>query len=93
MRYIDKVIKGEGPFNAFMHKFRPGWDKLPRYENCWTLWDVHVERFYEKGPNDDNYNVYFWLIMPSNDPDKGFCDWSQRRLEIYEGIRSGRITG
>ena len=92
-RYIDKVIKGEAAFNAFMDKFRPGWRDIQRVENIWHFADLTVERFYEKGPDDEYYKEFFWLVMPSNNPDKGFTQISDRRHEIYEGIRAGKIRG
>lgn len=94
MRYIDKVIKGEDAFAAFMDRFRPGWREVPRCENTWQIFDIHVERFYERGPQDDHYKEFFWLVMPSS-TDKGFTDgqYSNRRDEVYEGIRTGHIAG
>ena len=95
MRYIDKVIKGEAAFNAFMDKFRPDWREYRRIENIWHFGDLTVERFYERGPGDEYYAEWFWLVMPSRDPDKGFTDGqhSERRTEIYEKIRDGKIDG
>lgn len=95
MRYIDKVIKGEAAFSAFMDKFDPGWREYQKIENIWTFSKCRVERFYEKGPGDEYYKEFFWLTMPSPNPEKGFTDgqFSERRSEIYEGIRAGRITG
>lgn len=93
MRYIDKVIKGEKNFKEFMSKFRP---------NCEVRWmetighcnDVTIEMFYEKGPEDDYYGQFYWLTMPSYD-EKGFTDgqFSERRHQVHEGIRTGRISG
>ena len=94
-RYIDKVIKGEQNFAAFMDRFEPDWRSCERIENIWRFNKCRVERFYEKGPQDEYYKEWFWLTMESNHPDKGFTDgqFSERRSEIYEGIRTGRITG
>lgn len=95
MRYVDKIIKGEGAFATFMDKFDPSWRECERIENIWHFHKCRVERFYEKGPGDENYKEFFWLTMTSNHPDKGFTDgqFSERRSEIYEGIRTGKITG
>ena len=94
MRYIDKVIKGEKNFKDFMSKFRPNC----RVEWCETIghcMDVQIEMFYEKGPEDEYYRQFFWLTMPSPNDERGFTDgqYSDRRREIYEGIRLGKISG
>lgn len=93
MRYIDKVIKGEKAFVAFMDKFDPSWREYERIENIWHFGRCTVERFFEMGPQDEHYKQFFWLYMESPHPDKGFIHISDRRAEIYEGIRAGRITG
>lgn len=94
MRYIDKVIKGEDAFKKFWAKFRPN-DPPNWCENIAHNGEVTIESFYEKGPEDEYYKHFYWLIMPSRDPEKGFTDgqWSDRRREIYEGIRTGKIVG
>lgn len=78
-----------------MDRFRPGWRECKKVENIWHFFDVTVERFYEKGPEDEYYKEWFWLVMPSNDPEKGFTDGqhTERRSEIYEKIRAGKIDG
>lgn len=94
MRYIDKVILGEANFKAFVKKMRPTYT-VSMCENTGNVADIHFERFYEKRPTDEYYKEFYWLTMPSNNPDKGFTDgqYSSRRREIYEGIRTGTITG
>lgn len=94
MRYVDKVIKGETEFKDFITRFRPGLSVI-WCENIGHCGEVTVESFYEKGPEDDYYKHFYWLTMPSNDPDKGFTDgqYSERRHEIHEKIRAGKITG
>lgn len=94
MRYIDKVIQGEKAFKEFAKKLRP-YSDIEMLENTGRFADVHFERFYEKRPTDEYYVEFYWLTMPSNNPEKGFTDgqYSDRRREIYEGIRTGKITG
>lgn len=94
MRYIDKVIKGEDAFNKFWAKFRPN-ERIFWSENIAHCGEVTIESFYEKGPRDEYYKHFYWLTMPSRDPEKGFTDgqYSERRHQVYEGIRTGKITG
>lgn len=94
MRYIDRVVQGEKAFRELVKKLRPTYD-IEMCENTGRVGDIQFERFYEKRPTDEYYKEFYWLQMPSNDPDKGFTDGqhSDRRREIYEGIRAGRITG
>lgn len=94
MRYIDKIIKGEKEFKEFWKRFRPDLN-VEWCENIGHCGEVTVESFYEKGPEDEYYKHFYWLIMPSRHPEKGFTDgqWSERRREVYEGIRTGSITG
>lgn len=94
MRYIDKVVLGEEAFKKLMKRMRPS-DTIQMCENTGNCGDIHFERFYEKRPQDEYYKEFYWLTMPSNNPEKGFCDgqYSSRRMEIYEGIRAGRISG
>lgn len=94
MRYIDKVIQGERAFKEFAKRIRPNCT-IEMCENTGNIFDIHFERFYEKRPTDEYYQEFYWLTMPSNDPEKGFTDgqYSDRRREIYEGIRTGKIDG
>lgn len=93
MRYIDKVIQGESNFKAFIKKIRPTYT-IEMCENTGHVGDIHFERFYEKRPQDEYYKEFYWLTMASNS-DKGFTDgqYSDRRRQIYEGIRTGAISG
>lgn len=94
MRYIDRVIQGETAFKQFCRKIRPTYT-IEMCENIGNVGDIHFERFYEKRPTDEYYKEFYWLTMPSHDSERGFTDgqFSNRRHEIYEGIRAGRITG
>ena len=93
MRFIDKIIKGEDAFLAYMAKFRPG-IHIDRLENIYHAGDVTIEHISEIPPGGYPQD-YYWLRMESRDPGKGYFDGqlNNRRHEIYEGIRTGRITG
>lgn len=90
-RYIDKIIRGERTFNEFWEKFRPG-QKLEWLENFAHCGEITVENIWAYLP-DGSCACFRWMYMPSRDPSKGFWDITQRRHEIYEGIRTGKITG
>ena len=92
MRYIDKVIQGESRLKEFMTKFRPGCS-ISWCETIGHCADVKIEMFYEKRPSDEYYKQFYWLTMPSPNDEKGFTagQYSDRRREIYEGIRAGKI--
>lgn len=90
--YTDKLIQGERALNEFLAKFRPGL-KIAWCETIGHIADVTIEMFYERSPQDEYYKQWFWLYMDCEPGRKGaFYNISDRRHEIYESIRAGRIT-
>lgn len=94
MRYIDKIIEGEQNFNEFWAKFRKG-KKIEWCSEFGYCGEVKIELFFERSDKEQAENkpfrAFYWLTMPSKDNRKGFFHYSDRRMEIREMIRKGKI--
>lgn len=89
--YTEKIIKGYEEFKDFMKKFRPGltgnWLGVFGYYG-----EVRVEVL-SALDKDGKPGMYYWLTMPSKNRQGFDGEPGDRRKEIYEGIRTGKITG
>lgn len=94
MRYIDKIIEGEQNFKEFWAKFRNG-EKLIWCSEFAYCGEVKIELFFERSDKEEAehkpFRVFYWLTMPSKDDTKGFLHFSDRRMEIHDMIRKGKI--
>ena len=93
--YIDKIIEGEDAFKKYMAKFRPG-ESVEWCETIGHCLEVTVELFYERSDKDaaedKPFRCYYWLYMPTYDHnERGFHHVSDRRAELHQMIREGKI--
>ena len=93
MKYIDKIIEGEQNFKEFWSQFRKG-EKIEWCSEFGYCGEVKIELFYERSDKEElegkPFREFYWLTMPSIGT-KGFFHFSDRRKEIHEMIRKGKI--
>lgn len=90
--YVDKLIQGRKALGEYVAKRWPG-ERIYWRETIGHIGQATVELFYAKADTEEQYKEYYWMYMdaPSETP-KAFYNISDRRHEIYEGIRAGKIA-